>query len=91
MEHINNLYSHFTAKKRDCISMPTRKLLDLGLLKGEILDYGCGYGKDVELLKAKGFNVTGYDAYYFKDLPIRKYDTIICNYVLNVILQEEQT
>ena len=57
---------------------------------GEVLDFGCGFGKDVELLKAKGINISGYDKHYFPEYPEKKFDTIICLYVLNVLLPEEQ-
>ncbi len=61
------------------------------LLKREILDFGCGFGTDVEILKSDGFNITGYDNYYFKDYPDKKFDTITCIYVLNVLEDVEQT
>jgi len=37
-------------------------LLNLISRKGKILDYGCGTGYTVELLKGNGLNVFGYDA-----------------------------
>ena len=49
----NNLYSHFTAKERESISFPGKLLLNKNFLKGSILDFGCGFGKDVEILKEK--------------------------------------
>ena len=91
MKNFKNNYSHLTAKKRKYLSMPTRKLLELGLLNGDILDFGCGFGKDVDLLKMKGFNVLGYDSHYFPKSPNKKFDTVICNYVLNILTQEEQS
>jgi hypothetical protein len=36
------------------------------------------------ILKLKGFNIVGYDPFYFPEYPIEKFDTIICFYVLNV-------
>lgn len=71
--------------------MPARLLLSNNLLKGKILDFGCGFGKDVELLKAKGLDIEGYDPYYFPKMPRQKFDTILCLYVLNVLMPEEQT
>ena len=62
-----------------------------GLLKGEILDYGCGFGTDAGYLSEYGFNVDKYDNYYFKDYPQKKYDTITCIYVLNVLKPIEQS
>jgi diadenosine tetraphosphate (Ap4A) HIT family hydrolase len=86
-----NLYKHLTAKERDALSYPARILLNKNLLEGNVLDFGCGFGKDVELLKGKGIAIDGYDKHYFPDYPTKKYDTIICFYVLNVLLPEEQT
>mgnify|MGYP002393275104 CR=1 FL=1 len=91
MENLkSNPYNHLTAKERDYMSFPARLLLKKNLLVGEVLDFGCGFGKDVELLKAKGINITGYDKHYFPEYPQKKFDTIICFYVLNVLLPEEQ-
>lgn len=85
-----NPYSHLTAKERDSLSYPARLLLKQNLLTGEVLDFGCGFGKDVELLKQRGMNITGYDKYYFPSIPNKRYDTILCLYVLNVLQPEEQ-
>ncbi len=85
-----NKYSHLTAKERETLSFPAKFLLNHNLLNGEVLDFGCGFGKDVELLKAKGINISGYDKHYFPEYPQKKFDTIICLYVLNVLLPEEQ-
>lgn len=92
MENINtNIYSHLTAKERDSISFPARHLLKNNLLKGKVLDFGCGLGSDVNILKEKGVDIVGYDKFYFPQLPNEKFDTIICLYVLNVLQKEEQT
>ncbi len=86
-----NPYNHLTAKERDKLSYPARILLSKNLIKGKTLDYGCGLGKDVELLKKQGINISGYDKHYFPDYPTSNFDTILCFYVLNVLLPEEQT
>jgi ATP adenylyltransferase len=86
-----NQYSHLTAKERDSLSFPARIIKERNLLKGEILDFGCGFGKDVEILKTKGFQISGYDKHYFPAFPDQRFDTIICFYVLNVLLPEEQS
>lgn len=83
IEKINHPY--LTAIKRTDISVPTRYLLKNGLLKGRILDFGCGFGFDTDELKNQGHNITGYDYYYRPDFPEGKFDTIVCNYVLNVL------
>ena len=87
-ERINNPY--LTAIHRKDISAPTRFLLKHELLKGRILDFGCGYGFDTNTLKQQGFDITGYDSYYRPERPDGKFDTIICNYVLNVLEPYEQ-
>lgn len=86
-----NQYNHLTAKERDRLSFPTRILLNQNKLKGKVLDFGCGFGKDVEVLNAKEIDITGYDKHYFPNYPTEKFDTILCLYVLNVLLPEEQT
>ena len=88
---ILNEFTHLTAKERNTISFPARILLERNLLIGNALDYGCGLGSDVNLLKGKGINMSGYDPYYFPEKPTEKFDTIICFYVLNVLMQEEQS
>lgn len=86
-----NINSHLTAKERDKMSYPTRVLFEKGLIKGKVLDFGCGFGKDVEELKNKGVSIHSYDPHYFPDYPTNKYDTIICVYVLNVLLPQDQS
>lgn len=91
MENLkSNPNSHLTAKEREVLSFPAKFLLSKNLLRGEVLDFGCGFGKDVELLKSKSINITGFDKHYFPNYPTKKFDTIICLYVLNVLLPEEQ-
>lgn len=90
MTQTSNKYNHLTAKERDKLSFPAKILLNKKLLVGDVLDFGCGFGKDVEILKSKGVNIEGYDKHYFPDYPTKKFDTIICFYVLNVLLPEEQ-
>ena len=72
------------------LSYPARFLVEQNLLQGKILDFGCGLGKDVELLQQKSFDIVGYDPYYFPDYPDQQFDTILCLYVLNVLMHEEQ-
>ena len=81
---------HLTAKERTSISFPTRWLKQNNLLKGEILDFGCGFGFDTDELQKEGFDIVGYDNYYRPEYPAKRFDTIICNYVLNVLEPKEQ-
>jgi DNA phosphorothioation-associated putative methyltransferase len=76
-----------TAITRSKASVPTRILEDEGLLVGRILDFGCGKGKDTEWLRSLGYDVECYDPNFFPNqmtLMPNHYDTVICNYVLNV-------
>lgn len=86
-----NIYSHLTAKERDTLSFPAKTLLKQNLLVSDVLDFGCGFGNDVKLLQNKGIKIEGYDKYHFPEYPNKKFDTIICFYVLNVLFPEEQT
>lgn len=85
-----NANSHLTAKERDKMSYPARILFEKGLLKDNVLDFGCGFGKDVEELKNKGISIDGYDPHYFPAYPSQKHETIICIYVLNVLMPQDQ-
>ena len=85
-----NLNSHLTAIERTSLSYPARIVQKQNKLVGKILDFGCGIGKDVELLNQKSFDIVGYDPFYFPEFPTEKFDTILCFYVLNVLLPEEQ-
>ncbi len=86
-----NSNSHLTVKERKTPSLPVRILHERKLLKGNILDFGCGLGKDLEFLLFNNYNATGFDPFYKPQYPNQKFDTIICFYVLNVLLPEEQT
>lgn len=90
MKKQNNKFSHLTAIERNKLSFPAKFLLSKQLLKGRILDFGCGFGNDVKLLRQQKFDITGYDPHYFPQYPDDKFDTIICFYVLNVLFPEEQ-
>lgn len=85
-----NPHSHLTVKERVRESLPIRHLLKQRLINGRVLDFGCGLGVDVNFLRRKGYNITGYDPYYAPETPKGTFDTIICLYVLNVLLPEEQ-
>lgn len=81
--------SHLTAITRKKLSKPMQWLVDKDLIgEGDIgLDYGCGKGFDADFL---GFD--GWDPNYRDDTrELRtEYDVVTCNYVLNVIEDEEE-
>lgn len=85
-----NPNSHLTSIERTSLSYPARILLNQKKISGKVLDFGCGIGKDVELLQQKRVDIVGYDPFYFPEFPTEKFDTILCFYVLNVLLPEEQ-
>ncbi|MEM7555755.1 MAG: bifunctional class I SAM-dependent methyltransferase/HIT family protein [Cyanobacteria bacterium P01_A01_bin.84] len=91
MKKRQNKFAHLTAIERTYLSYPAKVLLAKQLLKGNILDFGCGFGNDIKILREKGFNIDGYDPCYFPNYPKGKFDTVICFYVLNVLFPEEQT
>jgi hypothetical protein len=76
--------SELTAHERAIASHATR--LAEPRLRGKILDYGAGKGKDTEYLAAKGHHVRAYDPYFFPVKPHGdRFDWVLLNYVLNVI------
>lgn len=81
---------HLTVKERQWPSYPTKQLWNLGLIQGRVLDFGCGLGADVNFLRSHQIDAIGYDPHYAPTYPTGKFDTILCHYVLNVLLGEEQ-
>ena len=90
MSNLNTPNTHLTAKERSTPSLPVRMLYERKLIQGKVLDFGCGFGKDVDFLHQKGFDVQGFDPYYLPVYPTDKFDTILFFYVLNVLFPEEQ-
>lgn len=80
---ISLLDTRKTAIHRKRISAPTRYLVEQELVSGFVLDYGCGRGFD-----ARMYRFDKYDPNFYPELTNAKYDTIICNYVLNVVEPE---
>lgn len=81
---MENKNAHRTAIVRKTLSAPTKYLEARGKLVGRVLDYGCGRGFDADTLDIEAF-----DPYYRPERPDGQFDTIICNYVLNVIEDAE--
>ena len=69
-----------TAVKRDKPSKSAEWLMSADLVKGHVLDYGCGFGFD-----ADHFGWDSYDPFYRPTLPQGEYDTILCTLVLNAL------
>jgi hypothetical protein len=79
--------AHKTAIARTKLSAPARFLEDEGLLVGSCLDFGCGHGVDAEIL-----GIAKWDPHFHPQITerhARQFDTIMCNYVLNVVTEEE--
>ena len=74
-----------TAIYRSKLSAPVSYLMNEGYLLGfKILDYGCGRGKDSQVLSC-----TGYDPVFFPTKPKGKFDIVLCTYVANVLPPRE--
>lgn len=76
--------SHKTATTRIEPSAPMVRLATDGLIVGRALDYGCGKGFDADY-----YAMESYDPYFGSQLPGGSFDTITCNFVLNVIERAE--
>lgn len=72
--------AYLTAISRKSLSVPAKWLIDNDLISQNHLDYGCGKGGDAERLTCDK-----YDPHYFPDKPVKRYDSITCTYVLNVL------
>jgi SAM-dependent methyltransferase len=68
------------AIRRETVSKTARFLVEGGLLRGRVLDYGCGFGFD-----ADHFGWEAYDPHYRQKLPSERFDTIVCNHVANML------
>ncbi len=73
------------AVRRETVSKTARFLDERRLLRGRVLDYGCGFGFD-----ADHFGWDSYDPYYRSSEPEGPYDTVVCNLVLNVLSQRHR-
>jgi hypothetical protein len=96
--------AHLTARAHpNVLSLPVRHLVNRRwpgqdynketARSAKILDYGCGHGDDVDLLRQMDFDVDGYDPHFFPDreraVRIRRYDVVLCTYVFNTIPYRE--
>jgi len=83
------LTNKYTAVVRKKPSLPCRILNKHSLLIGKMLDYGCGRCFDAKYYGMDAFD-PNWNIYNYINKP-STYDTIVCNYVLNVVtpLEEE--
>jgi len=61
---VNN--PHLTVIEQTSMSFPTCWLKHNNLLKGEILDFGCGFGFDTDQLKEQGFSNENCEIYEYQ-------------------------
>jgi hypothetical protein len=73
------------AIRRETISTTARFLAEHRLLRGRILDYGCGFGFD-----ADHFGWEAFDPHYRQKPPDGLFDTIVCNHVANMLTRESR-
>lgn len=86
---VNN--SHLTAIKRKGASAPLKFLASCHInAQQTVIDFGCGRGADLEWLRLNGYQANGYDPYWYLGSGAlnKKYDVVLCTYVLNVIGNE---
>jgi hypothetical protein len=68
------------APDRTGLSKTARVLIDGDLIRGRVLDYGCGLGFDAD---QQGWEA--YDPYYRPIKPTGLYDTVLVNHVANIL------
>ena len=73
------------AIRRETVSKTARFLDERRLLRGRVLDYGCGFGFD-----AGHFGWEAYDPHYRQKLPDGLFDTIVCNHVANMLTRDSR-
>jgi hypothetical protein len=71
-----------TAIGRKAPPAPLAWLHSHDLIKGRALDYGCG--------RNTWYSMAGYDPHWRPMMPVGKFDTITCVYVLNVVPEAVQ-
>jgi len=84
-----------TAINRSKVSAPTKWAEENDHLGKRVYDWGCGKGKDSDWMTEQGHTVFPHDPFHFpgnnpKTMDFSKIDTIVCNYVLNVIETPEE-
>lgn len=78
-----------TAISRRGPSAVLRHLLREGLVRGRVLDHGCGRGADLAHLTRLGFDASGWDPHHRPERPSGSFDTVLSTYVVNVLGEAE--
>lgn len=73
------------AIRRETVSKTAQFLQEHRLLRGRVLDYGCGFGLD-----ADQFGWEAFDPHYRQKVPEGRFDTIVCNHVANMLTRESR-
>ena len=83
---------HRTAIKRRDLSLPVKCALRDGLVSpsSTLFDYGCGRGRDIELLRSQGFDASGWDPSFFPNESHQEADVVNLGYVINVIENSDE-
>lgn len=82
--------SKLTAISRKLPSVPMRWLRKQEKLQGNMLDYGCGKGKDADYYMMERYDPNWRTTEENIDVLLpNHYDVITCNYVLNTLPQSE--
>lgn len=83
---------HKTAIDRYSLSTPMQSLHRHNYLSGDysLLDFGCGKGDDVRILRQNDINVTGWDPIYFPEENKPKSDIVNLGFVINVIEDQSE-
>ncbi len=78
---------HKTAIKRASYSKPLKCLLRDGLLREgkDYFDYGCGHGRDLNLLSNLGYKCSGWDPAFRPEAERQKAAIVNIGYVINVV------
>jgi hypothetical protein len=87
---------HVTAIGTSGASAPLRHLLSSrpSWVKGKVLDFGTGRGRDCKALKKRGISVSCYDPHHPKpsmtQLPSGRFGLVLATYVVNVLPPKER-
>ena len=76
-----------TAIRRTELSRPFKRAVEEGLLElgTSVFDYGCGHGDDIQRLRSRGLEATGWDPGHRPDADLIEADVVNLGFVLNVV------